>query len=59
MDAIGGGQKFIQTNLIHVCSMGMQDADFINNLSKMIKCCHFSVLAQTFISKFYIYQYCM
>ena len=35
-----------------ICSIGMQNADFMSN---MINCCHFSV-AQTVISNFHFYQ---
>ena len=38
---VSGGQKFVQRVLI--CSIVMQNADFMSKLSKMIKYCHFSV----------------
>ena len=39
------GQIFVQTILI--CSIGIQQADSMKKLSKMINYCHFSVAEKT------------
>ena len=48
-----GVRRLLKKTLI--CSIGMQNADFMSNMGKMINCCHFSV-AQTVISNFHFYQ---